>query len=380
MHAAAVGAHSELSQVATTFTVLAVAQLAWGVAALVAPSSMPLLWAGLALNLGALGGWIAAKTVGISFIDGFETAEAVQRADGLAALLAGISVLAAVATLARPARAVGARFGVTPLLAACLVGLITVPAMAATGDHAHTTHGTDEHADGDDHADGEHAGDEHEEAGDEGDDGHEDDATAVVAPVPYDPTMPIDLGGVDGVTPQQQARAENLIAITLDRLPKYHDPATAEADGFHSIGDGFTGHEHYINWDHLQDGRILNPDYPESLVYEFRDGKKTLVSAMYMLERGQSWEQVPDIGGPLTQWHVHDDLCFTDDPVAPRVSGITSVGGSCQPPLRKLEPLPMIHVWIVPHECGPFAALSGVGAGQIQEGEERLCDTAHGGH
>ena len=39
--------------------------------------------------------------------------------------------------------------------------------------------------------------------------------TAAVAPVPYDPTQPIDLGGVPGVTPEQQARAENLVAITL---------------------------------------------------------------------------------------------------------------------------------------------------------------------
>ena len=38
----------------------------------------------------------------------------------------------------------------------------------------------------------------------------------------------------------------------------------------------------------------------------------------------------------------------------------------------------MIHVWITPHRCGPFAALEGVGAGQIVEGEERLCDHAHG--
>ena len=38
----------------------------------------------------------------------------------------------------------------------------------------------------------------------------------------------------------------------------------------------------------------------------------------------------------------------------------------------------MIHVWIVPHECGPFAALEGVGAGSILEGEQRWCDHAHG--
>ena len=33
---------------------------------------------------------------------------------------------------------------------------------------------------------------------------------------------------------------------------------------------------------------------------------------------------------------------------------------------------------IVPHPCGPFAALDGIGGGSIKPGEERLCDTAHG--
>jgi hypothetical protein len=38
----------------------------------------------------------------------------------------------------------------------------------------------------------------------------------------------------------------------------------------------------------------------------------------------------------------------------------------------------MVHVWITPHPCGPFAALEGIAGGQISEGEERLCDHAHG--
>jgi hypothetical protein len=40
----------------------------------------------------------------------------------------------------------------------------------------------------------------------------------------------------------------------------------------------------------------------------------------------------------------------------------------------------MVHVWITPHPCGPFAALEGIGGGQIKAGETRLCDTAHGSH
>jgi hypothetical protein len=78
---------------------------------------------------------------------------------------------------------------------------------------------------------------------------------------------------------------------------------------------------------------------------------------------------------------MHGDLCFSTDPPGPegpRVASVTEVGGTCEAPLQKFTPVPMIHVWIVKHPCGPFAALEGVGAGQVQEGEERLCDHAHG--
>jgi hypothetical protein len=203
-----------------------------------------------------------------------------------------------------------------------------------------------------------------------------DDHPATVA---YDPTKPIDLSGVEGVTPEQQAYAENLVAVTVVRLPQWSDPAVAEAAGFHSIGDASTGHEHYIQWDWINDDVWLDPDAPESLVYEPQpDGTKKLVSAMYMLPTSVALTDVPDLGGALMQWHIHDNLCYTDDPVAPQVRGLTRSDGTCRAPLVKHDPAPMIHVWITPHECGPFAALEGVGAGAIAEGEERWCDHVHG--
>lgn len=196
---------------------------------------------------------------------------------------------------------------------------------------------------------------------------------------PYDPTQPIDLSGVPGVTPEQQAAAENLVAVTLVRLPQWSDFKVAEKAGFHSIGDGITGFEHYINWDWINDDVTLDPDHPESLVYQPQpDGSKKLVSAMYMLPDTVALSDVPNIGGALMQWHIHDNLCFTTDPVAPKVAGLVNAKGECNPPLQKFRPAPMIHVWITPHKCGPFAALEGVGAGQIQPGEERLCDHVHG--
>ena len=203
--------------------------------------------------------------------------------------------------------------------------------------------------------------------------------TPTVTPKPYDPTQPIDLSGFAGVTPEQQAAAENLIAVTVVRLPQWADYRDAEAAGFHSIGDALTGHEHFINWDWINDDVILDPDHPESLVFEPQpDGSKKLVSAMYMMPDTVALADVPDIGGALMQWHIHDNLCFTTDPVAPKVAGVVPSSGSCPDGLVRLLPSPMIHVWITAHKCGPFAALEGVGAGQIQPGEERLCDHAHG--
>jgi hypothetical protein len=237
---------------------------------------------------------------------------------------------------------------------------------AATGAEAAST---DEHAM--DHSEAEMnaaEGDAHSES-------HESEASSV-PPKKYDPALPIDLGGVEGVTPEQQARAENLIAITLARLPQFTDYKVAEAAGFRSIGDALTGDEHFINIAYFDDGAILNPDRPESLVYEPQpDGSKKLVAAMFMLAPNQTLDDVPDIGGSLTQWHIHNNLCFTSEG---RVAGLSNAEGKCREGLNSGSQAPMIHVWITPHPCGPFAALEGVGAGQIKEGETRLCDEAHG--
>src|SRR5690606_24604743 len=115
---------------------------------------------------------------------------------------------------------------------------------------------------------------------------------------------------VEGVTPEQQAAAENLIAVTLHGLPQWADYRVAEAAGFHSIGDGLTGTEHFVNEAYLDDDIILDPDYPESLVYDTSGGGRRLVAAMYMLKRGTPLSEVPDIGGSLMQWHTHENLCY----------------------------------------------------------------------
>jgi hypothetical protein len=202
--------------------------------------------------------------------------------------------------------------------------------------------------------------------------------TTLPKAVPFDPTKPVNLAGTAGVTAAEQHRAEKLLRQTIADLPKYDDPSVAETAGYRSIGDALTGDEHYINWSYVNDGRILDANRPESLVYEMRDGKKTLAAAMYMLPFGSRFSDVPDVGGKLTQWHVHRDLCLTNDPLQKVLAGGAGLDQPCPAGTEKAGDTPMLHVWIVPNYCGPFAALEGIGAGQVPKGQTRLCDTAHG--
>ncbi|MGI8755141.1 MAG: hypothetical protein ACR2MB_04635 [Acidimicrobiales bacterium] len=357
IHAAAIGSYAEWPRASEMFTAVALFQLGWGALALVRRTKTVAL-IGAVGNAALFAGWILARWKGLSFIGGLERVEPIQIADAIGAALALLSALAAATVF----------FGYRPKLgrpllaslAATVLALSALPGMVEAGKHVHQGGGAVpavEVVQG---------------------------KTRVVKisqpvpPKPYDPKAPIDLGGVRGVTQAQQARAENIVAETVVRLPQWSDPAHAEAAGFRSIGDGVTGFEHFINWSYIDDGKILDPDRPESLVYRVENGKRTLQSAMYMLKPGSNLNSVPDIGGKLTQWHIHDNLCFTNDKVAPHVAGLTDGGGNCRAPLVKLQPVPMIHVWIVPQTCGPFSALEGVGAGQVKPGETANCDHAHG--
>ena len=351
IHAAAIGAHNEHRQAVFVFAITAIVQLGLGAAALV--SNRKLVGIALAVtNLAFVGGWMLAKRSGISFVDGLDTAEAVQWADGLAAGLAAATVigvaLAAIWRWHLPASDALVRVLALPIAALTVTGLV------AAGGHAH-------------------AGG-HDEATAHAHDGATTEMAATPAK-PFIPGQPIDLGGVEGVTPAQQAEAELVLAATLYKLPQFADPVVADGRGWKSIGDGATGDEHFVNVSTFDDGKILDPDAPESLVYEMIDGKKTLVAAMFMLWPGATMADVPDTGGDLMQWHIHDNLCFN---AAGKVAGLRAPGAPCNGGLVKGGESPMIHVWIQPHPCGPFAALEGVGGGTIAAGETRLCDHVHG--
>jgi hypothetical protein len=200
---------------------------------------------------------------------------------------------------------------------------------------------------------------------------------------PFNPGDGIDLSGTPGVTPAQQHAAEQLLRDSIRDLPAYASQAAAYAAGYRTIGDAVTGDEHMINWAYANDDVIFDSKRPEALVYKIRLNQAPLLeAAMYLLRPTDRFANIPPLfRSPLTQFHVHTNLCFrnTSDPLQKVVAGLTDSQGNCPAPTFQFPPVPMIHAWIVANPCGPFSALEGVGAGQTENNVPANCDTAHAG-
>ena len=423
IHGVAVGLHADHESLARVFMALTFVQVGWGIIAI-----SRLQWAvvlgGCAINGTAIVGWILTRTSGISFVSGLEIAEKPQPADTLGALLAAAAIGASLwawhrrdvpvketlhlnAVYLCSAITLCALWSVTGHVHAHIQdvaltdsgltvtadGVIvspstiapveiststsTVPASLSTTDSiatkkktviaapstvANTTTTTVSHS---------HA---------------LTTAQALAAasgwPRPYDPASPIDFSGIDGVTTEQAARATTLIQSAKRDLPKYAKTSTAIADGYLSIGDGATGFEHFIKYSLLNDGRVLDTAAPESLVYEVKGDVKTLVSAMFIANPGTPLTDTTlvNYAGGLMQWHVHSNLCWVTINGVPKVVGVTNAAGVCL--LGALQPAgaPMVHVWIAPHACGPFAALEGNAAGVAAASDEERVDLCNKDH
>jgi hypothetical protein len=215
------------------------------------------------------------------------------------------------------------------------VTFVAMPAMAA--EHTHAAGHV--HTDGTVAAATDHASHQHtDSATTAGADGHHHE---VPARLDHDPTD------------AQLEAAADLIVSTKQATVQYSDVKVAEANGYRSIGDGFTGVEHFINSEYMNDTDSLDPAKPESLVYRVNpDTTREFIAVMYILPNGSTMDDVPDIAGNLTLWHDHDNLCF--DPATSRLSGIF-VNGACKPAGVHVQTAPMLHVWVTPNPCGPFA-------------------------
>ncbi len=392
IHAAAAGVHAEHPQLARLFIICAIAQIGAGLLAIAHPNR---LVGGLVVvvNAVAVGGWLATRITGISWIDGLEVREAAQFADTACALLAATAVGCALG-----AAMIGRRQSPSPrlLFPALAIAALTIPAMLSSGTHVHSHASATASGAGvvDESQPHTHAADGSAVAVIDESQPHThptdstatgttpDGSTTATWPRPWDPSKPIDVSGVPGVTPDEEARATALIEGSLKDLPKYADTAAAIADGYASIGDAGTGSEHYIKLSLIEDNDFLDPAHPESLVYKVDGDTRTLAGAMYIASaRPTDDPSLLAFAGPLMQWHNHGNLCWGVGPDGkPRVVGITDANGNCANGVNTGGQNPMVHVWITPHPCGVFAALEGVGAGQAAVPDAQrvdLCNQPH---
>lgn len=149
-------------------------------------------------------------------------------------------------------------------------------------------------------------------------------------------------------TAEQQAAADRLWQATEHSTEKYKSVDNARADGYIAFNPVSNPLVHYVNPAYMQDGRILDPEHVESLVYENTLHGPVLVAAMYSLEDPNA--APPDVAGQLTSWHRHDDLCFTPG------GEVVGAAPDCPPGSATYYTPWMLHVWLVPNRYGRFAA------------------------
>ena len=142
-------------------------------------------------------------------------------------------------------------------------------------------------------------------------------------------------------TATQQAAADQLVAATAATLSKYANVSAATAAGY-TPATNPNGHVvHYANWQIAKtDG--FDASAPAFLVYANTVDGARLLGAMYL--GPAPCTPGPDVGGPLTQWHAHDNLCLSGG----QVVGRTSATGTCATGLHNTDTYFMLHVWTEP--------------------------------
>jgi hypothetical protein len=356
VHAAAAGGHDGDTTLMWLFAATAVAQLGWAAWIVLQPGRVAAV-AGLALNGGAALAWLGSRTIGLA--GPLEGVEAVGTQDLVAALLGALAAVAAGLGLVRPDAAVGrGRVGTAVVGVACAaLLLLAVPAMAA--EH---THGSS-HDDGHRETTAAAAHDNHDDDGHDGHDNHDDDGHDDHAAAAEGPVISLD---DPRLSARQRRDATALITSTRAALTQLPDEAALLAAGYRSIGDGRAvgGFEHFIHAGYLADGRELDPGAIESVVTQRQpDGSKKVMSAMYVLERGKTMADVPDIAGELTVWHDHQNLCW--DATGTRLAGVVR-NGVCVPGGTVRPTPPMLHVWADDPACGPFTGIEGHGGSSCE--------------
>lgn len=167
-------------------------------------------------------------------------------------------------------------------------------------------------------------------------------------------------GATRSPTAAELQAAAKLFADTKAAVARYSDLNAALAAGYVPMEPANADVLHYVNPAFMVDADVLDPQHVQSLIYFNGPHGRQLIGAMYIMpRRGMDG---PQIGGPLTVWHQHSNICFdnvTGIAVAFVHSGAedtTDKSGSCpRGSTNKTTPL-MLHVWLIDNPDGPFAS------------------------
>lgn len=128
------------------------------------------------------------------------------------------------------------------------------------------------------------------------------------------------------------------------------------AEGYTSLKeDEFTNWVHYVNWDYIDDERVLDPAQPESYLFKVQsDGSRKLMALVYSMPERYTYANTPDIAEGAGVWHTHPTTCLGGDPFED--PSLAWIDGACANGPNFPNRL-MIHAWVEPNLCGPFAAV-----------------------
>jgi hypothetical protein len=112
-----------------------------------------------------------------------------------------------------------------------------------------------------------------------------------------DHSAPVDPSAAD------RKAADALVAATTTATESFGDYDAALRAGYRPNRRAGMNATHHPNPALMRDGRVLDPNAPESLVYwNAPDGRRVFMGVVY--KAGPN-EPAPTPGGPLTLWHTH---------------------------------------------------------------------------
>jgi hypothetical protein len=158
-------------------------------------------------------------------------------------------------------------------------------------------------------------------------------------------------GNLDAPTAAQVEAAATLVKETDASLVRYQNIYNAFAAGY-TYPAATNGEEHLIYEGDNPAYQGLNPEDPSSLVYALKkDHMPILLGAMYLMPEGVAG---PQIGGGLTRWHSHLEVCRGDRII---IAGFNfPLPGTCNPSTwHDQYTTQMLHVWVVNYPGGVFS-------------------------